>query len=68
MGMTKESQRSIFQKFYRVASGNVHNIKGFGLGLAYVKEIVKLHHGSIEVESVLQKGSTFIIKFPLEYE
>mgnify|MGYP001987850481 FL=1 len=68
MGMTKESQRSIFQKFYRVSSGNVHNIKGFGLGLAYVKEIVKLHHGSIEVESELKKGSTFIIKFPLEYE
>ncbi len=68
MGMTKESQRSIFQKFYRVASGNVHNIKGFGLGLAYVKEIIKLHHGSIEVESELKKGSTFIIKFPLDYE
>ena len=68
MGMTKESQIDIFQKFYRVASGNVHNIKGFGLGLAYVKEIVHLHHGSIEVESELKKGSTFIIKFPLEYE
>ena len=68
MGMTKESQRDIFQKFYRVASGNVHNIKGFGLGLAYVKEIVHLHHGSIEVESELKRGSTFIIKFPLKYE
>ena len=68
MGMTKEAQRSIFQKFYRVASGNVHNIKGFGLGLAYVKEIITLHHGSIEVESELKKGSTFIIKFPLDYE
>ena len=41
---------------------------GFGLGLAYVKEIVHLHHGSIEVESELKKGSTFIIKFPLKYE
>ena len=68
MGMTKESQRNIFQKFYRVASGNVHNIKGFGLGLAYVKEIVHLHHGSIEVESELKRGSTFTIKFPLKYE
>ena len=68
MGMSKEAQRSIFQKFYRVASGNVHNIKGFGLGLAYVKEIITLHHGSIEVESELKKGTNFIIKFPLDYE
>jgi len=68
MGMSKEAQRSIFQKFYRVASGNVHNIKGFGLGLAYVKEIITLHHGSIEVESELKKGSNFIVKFPLDYE
>ena len=68
MGMTKEAQRSIFQKFYRVASGNVHNIKGFGLGLAYVKEIITLHHGSIAVESELNKETNFIIKFPLDYE
>jgi two-component system phosphate regulon sensor histidine kinase PhoR len=68
MGMSKEAQRSIFQKFYRVASGNVHNIKGFGLGLAYVKEIIALHHGSIEVESELKKGTNFIVKFPLDYE
>jgi len=68
MGMSKEAQRSIFQKFYRVASGNVHNIKGFGLGLAYVKEIITLHHGSIEVESELKKGTNFIVKFPLDYE
>jgi two-component system phosphate regulon sensor histidine kinase PhoR len=46
----------------------VHNIKGFGLGLAYVKEIITLHHGSIEVESELKKGTNFIIKFPLDYE
>ena len=68
MGMSKEAQRSIFEKFYRVASGNVHNIKGFGLGLAYVKEIITLHHGSIEVESELKKGTNFIVKFPLDYE
>ena len=68
MGMSKEAQRSIFQKFYRVASGNVHNIKGFGLGLAYVKEIITLHHGSIEVESELKKGTNFTVKFPLDYE
>ncbi|MDB4605858.1 ATP-grasp domain-containing protein [Cyclobacteriaceae bacterium] len=68
MGMSKEAQRNIFQKFYRVASGNVHNIKGFGLGLAYVKEIITLHHGSIEVESELKKGTNFIVKFPLDYE
>jgi two-component system phosphate regulon sensor histidine kinase PhoR len=64
-GMSKTVQKHIFEKFYREHTGDVHNVKGHGLGLAYVKQIVDDHHGEITVESEKEKGSIFIIKLPL---
>ena len=64
MGMSKEVQQKIFDKFYRKSSGNIHNIKGFGLGLSYVKAIVEAIGGSISVKSEAGKGSTFNIFLP----
>jgi len=64
LGMSQETQRRVFDKFFRVTSGNIHNIKGFGLGLSYVKAIVLAHHGEIQIRSEVGKGSSFEISLP----
>lgn len=64
VGISKENQRKIFDKLYRVPTGNVHDVKGFGLGLSYVKTIVELHGGKIIVDSELKKGAKFFVFLP----
>ena len=65
-GLSKEDCTRVFEKFYRVSQGNVHDVKGFGLGLYYVKRIVESHKGKVEVKSTLGQGSTFTIKLPYD--
>ena len=65
IGMSKVAQKRVFEKFYREHTGDLHDVKGHGLGLAYVKKIIDDHNGQIYVESEKGKGSTFIIKIPL---
>ncbi len=66
LGMKKEVLSQVFDRFYRADTGNIHNVKGFGLGLAYSKEIIELHGGKIKAESTPNVGSSFIVTLPLE--
>ncbi len=68
LGMTREARKNIFDRFYRVHTGDRHDVKGFGLGLSYVKIITEIHNGSITVKSELGKGSSFIVTFPYRQE
>ncbi len=66
IGMTKEQRKHIFDKFYRVHTGDLHDVKGFGLGLSYVRAMVTAHQGQIDVKSELGKGSAFTLFFPFK--
>jgi two-component system phosphate regulon sensor histidine kinase PhoR len=65
IGIKREDLKNVFQRFFRVHTGNVHNVKGFGLGLHYVQQVARAHGGTVHVESVFGKGSTFTLELPV---
>ena len=64
IGIRKENQKKILEKFYRVQTGNIHDVKGFGLGLYYVKIIIKAHKGKLEMKSDMDKGTEIRLYLP----
>jgi two-component system phosphate regulon sensor histidine kinase PhoR len=66
IGIAPEHQRKVFSKFYRVPTGNIHNVKGFGIGLSYVQQIAKAHGWKLQLNSEIGKGSEFKILIPLK--
>ena len=68
IGIGKKEKKLIFKKYYRVSDGNLHKVKGYGLGLSYVKEVIKKHKGKIKIESNLGLGTTVIIDIPLIHD
>jgi two-component system phosphate regulon sensor histidine kinase PhoR len=65
IGIPSREYMHIFEKYYRISTGDMHNTKGFGIGLYYVKTVIKAHHGKITVKSENRKGSTFLITLPV---